>query len=128
MFNKPYEWKWVYKGKNWSAEFTTENYVYNIDFRQNSPEEYEFLFGVIENDYLDVMKDTNENLSVRILSTIGEVLNDFVNEKHPERILVSGRGKRGKIYEKFFQRVMPSNYYLEVEDKRDVIFLTIKRK
>ena len=126
---KPYKWKAhpkakIFKGHEYIYTFRTEKGTeYEAEFTYSVPEAkkgntvYGFNFSTdVEPERSGYSEITNEGVTLRVMSTIVQIIKDFIT-KNPTASIeyfadenFKGDARRARIYMAYIKKLLPSNY------------------
>lgn len=143
--SEAYKWEALPKseageGHSYSYKFTTDNGIeYEAEFWYSPLDGKKgkllYLFEFAPSDAFDGGDDgnplvTNEGTPLRVMSTIVQILKDFI-DKNPTAAVqysagknFSGDARRAKLYMAYVKKLLPSNY--EVVEKGDDVLIQPK--
>ena len=96
-FNNPYEWHWISQFHNhWKAKFTTKDTTIGVEFLQepNINDVWSFIFS--DTKAVLPFENTKHFDALRVLSTVMNILKDFIDYAKPEIVQFSGTKHSGK--------------------------------
>lgn len=146
-FDKPLPWKWdqdmdkaskisdkTLRNSTFSfnALFTADGFRYNVLF-VSYPKSETF---EVEFYPMDQMEYTNNDLGFKVLSTVLDIIEDFVKKMDPNHLafhaekaeLVDDQLDRASVYKRMIKRFLPSNYDVRIYDQDDIINFEITKK
>ena len=140
---EPYKWKAhpkskLFKSHQYIYTFTTEKGTkYEAEFTYSAPEAekgntvYGFdFFTNVESEEYGSSEVTNEGVPLRVMSTIVQIIKDFITKNPTASIKYSadenfkGDARRAKLYMAYVKKLLPSNY--EVIEKGDDVLIQPK--
>lgn len=141
---EPYKWKAhpkskLFKSHQYIYTFTTEKGTeYKAEFTYSAPEGekgntlygFDFSTDVEPEEYSKGFEVTNEGVPLRVMSTIVQILKDFITKNPTASIeyyadeTFSGDARRAKLYMAYVRKLLPSNY--EVVEKGDDVLIQPK--
>ena len=107
----PFTWKYDFidDDGNYFYSFSTPENKYSVGITYNGGNGYELLFNTEE----EMGKDTNENVALRVLSTVFEIALDFIKREDPDDLVVRPtEQKRARVYKSYMEKNIPSSYKL----------------
>ncbi len=107
----PYKWKYdfVDDDGNYFYSFRTPENKYTVGITWNGNNTYELLFNTVE----EMGRDTQENVALRVLSTVFEIGLDFVKKHQPDDFIARPtEQKRARVYKTYMEKNLPDGYKL----------------
>ena len=105
----PWKYDFVDDDGNFFYTFNTPENKYSVGITYNGGNSYEILFNTAE----EMGKDTGENVATRVISTVFEIMLDFINKENPDDLIIRPtEEKRGRIYRHYAEKNIPDGYKL----------------
>ena len=105
----PWRYDFVDDDGNFFYTFNTPENKYSVGITYNGGNSYEILFNTAE----EMGKDTGENVATRVISTVFEIMLDFINKENPDDLIIRPtEEKRGRIYRHYAEKNIPDGYKL----------------
>lgn len=111
QIENPFKWKFdfVDDDGNYFYSFHTPQNEYSVGITWNGNNSYEILFNTAE----EMGKDTGEHVATRVLSTVFEIMLDFIKKESPDDLVIRPtEEKRGRIYRHYAEKNIPNGYKL----------------
>jgi hypothetical protein len=107
-------------------KFSTPEHNYSVAIQDKEDDKYELNFNTEE----EMGVNTNEQVSIRVLSTVKAIALDFIEKNSPEELLfrpIKGEDKRERVYRLYINKEMHNVPDYTLIDKFN-LFRLVKNK
>jgi hypothetical protein len=115
--DKPYPWDYEFEDNEGNVlyKFSSPKYDYSVAFNLMDESYYEMFFNPIEGP----VKDTEEGVALKVMSTVFDIMASFANQYQPEEIKVTPIQTKGtedsrryNVYKAYMQKTKPQGYQM----------------